>query len=90
MFSQFVRRSLVKGQNAKALTRVSAMNFRSTPAASQKLGIGDAADILEQKISGISQVVSRYFGGFDLEFRMILRNSERLFHSEMELLECLD
>ena len=57
MFGKFVRQSLTKGQNLKTLNRLSAMNFRSTPAASQKLGIGDAADILEQKISGISQVV---------------------------------
>ena len=60
MFGKFVRQSLTKGQNLKTLNRLSAMNFRSTPAASQKLGIGDAADILEQKISGISQVVGNH------------------------------
>ena len=60
MFGKIFKQSLIKGQNAKTLSRMAAMNFRSTPAACQKLGIGDAADILEQKISGISQVVSRY------------------------------
>jgi len=52
-----MRQSLSKGRTAKTLNKISSMGFKSTAAASQKLGIGDAADILEQKISGISQVV---------------------------------
>jgi len=62
MLGKIFKHSLSKGKSASTLNKVSAMNFRSSAVAGQKLGIGDAADILEQKISGISQVVSRYSG----------------------------
>ena len=77
MFGKFFRQSLSKGQNFKALNRLSAMNF--SPAVNQKLGIGDAADIIEQKISGISQVVSLTSN----IYRTISRNSVKLSLSEM-------
>ena len=57
MFGKILRQSLAKGQNYKALNKMPFMPFRSTAVAGQKLGLSDAADILEQKISGISQVV---------------------------------
>lgn len=60
MFGRIFKHSLSKGNKAKTLNKLSAMSFRSTPAVGAKLGIGDAADILQQKISGISQIVSRY------------------------------
>lgn len=87
MLGSIFKRSLTKGKNAKTLSKMTNMGFRSTVVMSKKLGIGDAADILEQKISGISQIVSRYSLIF---FRTILRSSVKSFHSEMVLQEYSD
>ena len=80
MLGSIFKRSLTKGKNVKTLSKMTNMGFRSTVVMSKKLGIGDAADILEQKISGISQIVCRY--SLTL-FRTILRNSVKSSHSEM-------
>jgi len=61
MFSRIFKHSLSKGSKMRALNKLSAMGFRSTPAMSAKLNIGEAVDVLQHKISGISQVVSRYY-----------------------------
>ena len=60
MLGRVLKNSLNKGKMFKNINKIAAMNFRSTPALSKKLDIGEAAVVLEQKISGISQVVSRY------------------------------
>lgn len=60
MFSRILKQSFTKGKKLQTLNKLSAMNFRSTPVVSAKLNIGEAVDVLQHKISGISQVVSRY------------------------------
>jgi len=60
MFGRIFKQALKKGDKMKGLNKLSAMSFRTTPAMNKKLSIGEAADVLEHKISGISQVVSRY------------------------------
>ena len=60
MFGRILKKSLNKGGAMLTLNKMSAMGFRTTPVLSKKLSIGEAADVLEHKISGISQVVSRY------------------------------
>ena len=87
MLGSILQRSLTKGKNVKSISKMTNMGFRSTVAMSKKLGIGDAADILEQKISGISQIVSRYSL---IYFRTILRNSVKSFHLVMVLQEYSD
>lgn len=60
MFGRIFKHAIKKGDKAKTLSKLSAMNFRATPMMNKKLSIGEAADVLEHKISGISQVVSGY------------------------------
>lgn len=60
MFGRMFKHALKKGDKVKGLNKLSAMGFGATPAMNKKLSIGEAADVLEHKISGISQVVSRY------------------------------
>lgn len=60
MFGRILKHSLTKSKKVSSLNRLAAMNFRVTPTMNKKLSIGEAADVLEHKISGISQVVSRY------------------------------
>lgn len=57
MFSKFVSRS----QQVQYLTGMSARAFRTTAAVnvSKKPSIGDAVTILQSKVSGINQVVSK-------------------------------
>lgn len=60
MFGRIFNQTLTKSTKAKTLNKLATMGFRATPAMNKKLSIGEAADVLEHKISGISQVVSRY------------------------------
>ena len=60
MLGRVFQKSVRKGKFIKNLNKLAAMNFRATPALGKKLNIGEAFDVLEHKISGISQVVSRY------------------------------
>lgn len=62
MFNRILKQSLSKGNKIQTVNKLSAMSFRSTPAMSAKLNIGEAVDVLQHKISGISQVVSGYSG----------------------------
>lgn len=60
MFGSIFKQALTKSNKAKTISKLSSMGFRATPAMHKKLSIGEAVDVLEHKISGISQVVSRY------------------------------
>ena len=78
MFGRIFRHSLTKGNNMKSLNKVASMNFRASPALNKKLSIGEAADVLEHKISGISQVVSRYSW---ISLIYILERPKRIWNS---------
>lgn len=60
MFGRIFGHALRRGYKNRSMTKLAMMGFRTTPVLSAKLSIGEAVDVLEHKLSGISQVVSRY------------------------------
>ena len=68
----------------KTMTNLAKASFRSTQAVGDKLSIGEAAVVLEEKIAGISQVVSISSS----LIRTTSSSSVMLSQSVMVLLEC--
>lgn len=56
MLGRIFKQTLQKGKKINYFSKVASMGFKTTPIMNKKLAISEAVDVLEHKISGISQV----------------------------------
>lgn len=90
MLGRVFQNAMRKSARAKAFNKFSQMGFKTTPVLNKKLSIGETAVVIEEKIAGISQVVSRYSKiCVNMLCRTTSKNLVLLFQSEMVLQECL-
>ena len=87
MLGRIFKNAVKKSQNARALNSMAKMGFRTTPVLNKKLSIGETAVVLEDKIAGISQVVSRYSWIWLIRYRTISKSLVLLFPLVMVLQE---
>jgi hypothetical protein len=58
MLGRIFKNAVKKTSRVSALNKYAKMGFKTTPVLNKKLSIGETAVVLEDKIAGISQVVS--------------------------------